>query len=829
MFGKRLFCRLNHQLVIEDVSSDLLYLTNYAQKEELLQKHLSALIPRYFYFLQKGELNIDKALVQVRKKGGEEVLVKVNLKKDSKGLTLKFKTVRNKCLNQFIQNELQLAEHIQNVSNIGLVCFNTQGYVILTNKYIAQWYQLPIQACVGSKIEQLLKLSEKEKQLFYSELENLNEESLQKEFTVHFANDEKLYLRWEISKIQSPYGAYFLSMVYNITSEYQAKKELEYQRLLFQKVFELSPLPIFIFNKNYRVEKVNNAFLELLEVDRNIAENLDLNVLIDKRPYYVYTDVLEHNKMSIYEGYYNTTYSKKPIFARLIASPVEIEGETKGLGIILDLTKQKKTEEELIQKQNFYKTMVDMAIAGIGITDLEENLIFVNKAFANMLGYEEEEMINTNLRNYCPPQQLDVFKKQSEIRKSLKNSVYEATLLHKNGQTVSVLLFSSPYVNSENQVVGTLGVLVDISHQKMLLQLYDKLKQDYHNQQKQTELLISSLWKRFNFFLPTLVELLKLDKTTLSKDKLEELEYNIQKNTLLLSITYKDMQLLMDLFSDKYKVKHRVVSLKQMLDQISRAYNDGVYTTYCSFDWQFGLDDLTVEIDEPSVALVTEKIINNLIFRNHAQKISVHASLASKFLNLKFEMYYNENEEPSKIVNFNECHLCHLIASKLLQQIKGNLYASERSIVVSIPFSNVKNKELASINTGIEIRENQYSTYIWSHKTILYVTNDNLMEQWIYNALAATKVQLVPVACDAQFINYILKHPFADMVLIASSLLENNEVDYVGLIRRFLPDAKIVCFGEQLSNEKKCAGVDEFLTITDKFADDLLRTVSKFL
>ncbi len=816
---------MNRQLVIEDVSNDLLLLINYSQKEELLQKHVSTVLPRYFYFLQNGEFNIDRKWVVLKMKTGQYVLAKAYSRMNSTGFRVKFKIVKNKNLNQFIYNELHLFEHIQNVENVGMVCFNMQGDIVLVNKYIEQWYGLP-NSCIGSKMDQLLKISEEESRVFYTELNEINDNSLRKEFVVQTSNNNKCIFRWEISKMQLPNGTYFISRVYNITSKYKIKKELNYQQMLFQKVFELSPLPIFIFNKNYRVEKVNNAFLELLEVDRTLAENLDLTVLIDKRPFYVYTDVLEHKKMSLFEGYYNTTYSQKSIYARLIASPVEVDGEAKGLGIILDLTKLKKTEEELTQKQNFYKTMIEVAITGIGITDLDENLIFVNKAFANMLGYEEKEIVNTNLRNYSTPQQYELFKKQTEIRKSRKNSIYEITLIHKNGRPVNFILFSSPYLDANNKVIGTLGVLVDVSYQKMLLQLYEKLKLEYQTLENEKQTIINTIWKRFNLFLPTLIELLKIDKTSMTPHQLLEIESHIQRNNEMLSITYKDMDLLVKLFSQKYKIKQNKVSLMQMFNNIVNNFYSGGLDQYCSFEWQSDTDDILVEIDEGTIAIIAEKIIYNFIFRNYAQKILIKAFISNNQLLLSFCLYHENMAEPSKIINFNEHHLCYLIVKKLLQLVKGNIYIADTSIDISIPF---KRAQVLSLSEEAEITENIYSTYIWSNKIILYITDNNLLNQWIYDVLAPTKAQLYSVNYDTQFVYYILKYPYADIVLISSSVLDNDEIDYIGLIRRLVSGAKIICLLEPLSNEKKYNGIDDFLTITDKFAIDLVKTMSKFM
>ncbi len=59
--------------------------------------------------------------------------------------------------------------------------------------------------------------------------------------------------------------------------------------------------------------------------------------------------------------------------------------------------KLEEKEKQLCEQKEKYRTLVENAIAGIGITDLKENVIFVNETFAHMLGYSKEELCGVNL------------------------------------------------------------------------------------------------------------------------------------------------------------------------------------------------------------------------------------------------------------------------------------------------------------------------------------------------------------------------------------------------------------------------------------------------
>ncbi|MCX7862881.1 MAG: PAS domain-containing protein [Bacteroidales bacterium] len=823
IFRKKISCIVSNDLLIQDVSPKLLHLLQYSAPEELIHKHILVILPKYFFYFKGGEWNIHGHYAILRKKDGSVLVTRAIMKQKKYQYYLSFRVLKNNYLIKYFNNEIQLNNHIQNIEEVGILCFNKQGFIISANAKVCSWYNESEGEVYNKKIENLLNIS---KQTFDELLININE-TPEKKISKIFSNQHNTF-RWEIAKVISPFGEYYLSFIYDDTNIKTTQKELEYQRTLFQKIFELSPLPIFIFNKQYRIENVNQSFLDLLEVDRNIAEGLDLKMLFDKRPFYVYEQVLENKTESVYEGYYQTTYRGKTIFSRLMATPVEIENETKGLGIILDFTKQKKIEEELTEKRNFYKTMVEMAIAGIGITDLNENIIFVNKAFANMLGYEENELVGTNLQMICSPLQYETFKKQSELRKQKKNSIYEATLIHKNGQTISALIFSAPYMNANQEVIGTLGVLVDISYQKILLNLYERVKEENIHLQTERSIITNAIWKRFNFFLPTLIELLKLDKTHLNNYQLVELQENIQKNITILSITYIDLQLLIDILTGKYKAKQSEVSLWKYLDGLKNYYQQYDTTNkYCEIYWHFDVDDILIEFPETTVNHCIERIIHNLVFRNQASHINISVNKDNAQITFVFEMYHPTSLQPVPILNFNENHLCHFLVFKLLQEINGSITISETNISISVPYFSVQSPEFQSLR--LNQPENRYSTYLWNNKTILYYTPNNIIDQLIQKTLQPTYVQLIWLPTDTQFIHNALKYPFADVFLIDISEFDDTLSDYLSFIRKYLPDTKIVAFTNKKMEEKNYTIFDELIMITDKFADELIKTLIKFL
>jgi len=132
----------------------------------------------------------------------------------------------------------------------------------------------------------------------------------------------------------------------------------------------------------------------------------------------------------------------------------------------LDITDQKKSERELKEREEKYRALVESAFAGIGITDFDDNFDFVNEKFADMLGYEKEEMLEKNLKEIAPEKEYSKFEQESEKRKEGKTSQYETQLYKKNGERIDVMVHASPFKNADGEFTETMGIVTDITEWK---------------------------------------------------------------------------------------------------------------------------------------------------------------------------------------------------------------------------------------------------------------------------------------------------------------------------------------------------------------------------
>ncbi|MGD8718468.1 MAG: PAS domain S-box protein [Candidatus Zixiibacteriota bacterium] len=114
-----------------------------------------------------------------------------------------------------------------------------------------------------------------------------------------------------------------------------------------------------------------------------------------------------------------------------------------------------------------YRSLVETIHDGFAIVDGEENILFVNQAYCNILGYTRAELVEMNIRDLIPegeiPKTLEATRAKRDERRSTK---YEVRMQRKDGELRDVLVSSTPLLDENGEYKLTIGVALDITDQK---------------------------------------------------------------------------------------------------------------------------------------------------------------------------------------------------------------------------------------------------------------------------------------------------------------------------------------------------------------------------
>ena len=209
----------------------------------------------------------------------------------------------------------------------------------------------------------------------------------------------------------------------------------------FKYLFENASDAIYILDKKGNFVTVNRKAEELTGFKREDFEGKSFRKVIAlkslPKAISVFLDVIRGKEVRLELEL--KTASKKTVLADITSKPLIIKGKIVGtLGIVRDITERVQMENELKEVNRKLEMLFETAMEGITVVDAEENLTFVNKAFADMLGYKENELLGMNLQKLVDKKSFRQIKEQTKERKAGKVSRYELVLFSRDGKPHTV-------------------------------------------------------------------------------------------------------------------------------------------------------------------------------------------------------------------------------------------------------------------------------------------------------------------------------------------------------------------------------------------------------
>jgi PAS domain S-box-containing protein len=220
-------------------------------------------------------------------------------------------------------------------------------------------------------------------------------------------------------------------------------------------------------------EMVNNPFRDFLHpADKWKVMRLFLRIIALKRqPKYLEFRVVRKNGEILH------LWSKPSRFM--------IDGKTVGFqAIVVDITRLKEAERKLVETNRKLEMLLKTAMEGITITDPNDNLTFVNKAFANIVGYKERELLGLNMRKLVDEKDFQKIKGETEFRKKGGVGRYEIVFRRKDGEPRVVQVSASPLWNEKGAYAGAIAIVMDITENK---KMEEKLRESEERLRKLVE------------------------------------------------------------------------------------------------------------------------------------------------------------------------------------------------------------------------------------------------------------------------------------------------------------------------------------------------------
>ena len=153
------------------------------------------------------------------------------------------------------------------------------------------------------------------------------------------------------------------------------------------------------------------------------------------------------------------------------------EGLVGAMCIHTDVTEREAMVKDLKASEARYRNLMERMNEGILIVDGDSRIQYANKFFCESLGYTEKELVGNisyEVLQNMNFKRSEFLKKEAQRKKGI-SEVYEINLLTKEGESRWYKVSASPVYDTEERIIGSMGVHTDITEQKKVIEENERL------------------------------------------------------------------------------------------------------------------------------------------------------------------------------------------------------------------------------------------------------------------------------------------------------------------------------------------------------------------
>lgn len=246
--------------------------------------------------------------------------------------------------------------------------------------------------------------------------------------------------------------------------------ELKNSEIKYRSLIERVSDAFVAIDKDWNYTYVNQRAGEIFDrepeslIGKNIWQEFPEGT--DHAFYYAYHRALKTLEYQYLEEYY-------PPYDKWFENHIYPSND--GLTIFFkDVTEIKKAQIALKMKEEKYRSLIEQASDGIVITNMDGEIIEVNKSIKEMIGFEEAELIGHHIVEFLPEDDMELLPLRITDLMQGKSLLYERRLIKKDGTILDVEL------NSKMASTHTLiGFIRDITERKKAASELKKSKERF--------------------------------------------------------------------------------------------------------------------------------------------------------------------------------------------------------------------------------------------------------------------------------------------------------------------------------------------------------------
>ncbi len=248
-------------------------------------------------------------------------------------------------------------------------------------------------------------------------------------------------------------------------------EDIEPERDLFRMIFENANDGIIILNEEGKIVLANQKAISFAPdgIIREGMKLIDQKIFNEKTiknlgPFFKSTLEKGSNEEEVKVGF----VTGEERWFGLSSSVIKENGTgpRRVIMIISDISKQKIYAEMLRENQMKYKMVMENLHEGLGMVDLDENLIYANPALCELLGYSRSDLLKLNIGDVAHDEEFKLSSLLNEKGRKGTYDTYEILVTTSNGVKKWMLLSAAPWFNENGGHKGSVVLFLDIMDRK---------------------------------------------------------------------------------------------------------------------------------------------------------------------------------------------------------------------------------------------------------------------------------------------------------------------------------------------------------------------------
>ncbi|OYY99784.1 MAG: hypothetical protein B7Y37_12605 [Sphingobacteriia bacterium 28-36-52] len=288
----------------------------------------------------------------------------------------------------------------------------------------------------------------------------------------------------------------------DITKVKETEFEFNKQRSFYESILNSIPTDIAVFDASHRYLFVNPIGIKNDELrkwiigktDEEYCEyrNKNPEIAIERRR--IFNKVLESKKQLSWEETLTQTDGKVEYHLKNLFPVLNNENEVKlVIGFGLNITERKQIEDKLLLNEKRYRDLFNYSQALICTHDLTGKLLSVNPSICSAVGYNSEELIGRNLKEFVPKEKVSIFD-SVYLKEVLETGKAEGvfSIVCKNGDHI-YLLFQNYMVEETSSAPYIIGFSQDITNRINAERELIKAKEETERASRVKEIFLANI------------------------------------------------------------------------------------------------------------------------------------------------------------------------------------------------------------------------------------------------------------------------------------------------------------------------------------------------